>query len=574
MEPRIENSYGDEWTWTLPSKAQGVLMNAYSDIPGQFDHYSGSNFLDVATDNAVLNDFGSDLYTMSQGGLTAFSNPLQNWGIAYNQFRNINLFLENGLGENIIYYLADEQIDGQFRMRLKGEAHFLRAWWGMELLKVYGGLTDDGEALGYPIITRSIGESDKLDVESQSRNTYEECVAQIISDLDTAIAYLPFAYTLKGDAVYSDAEVGRATQKAAFALRSRVYTYAASPAFQPESEESALSVEQKWIRAALAGYTAVVEGQLGDYSALSEKLYNDVATTPDEFLFRKYHNNRTLELRNLPPYLLGAGRTCPSQNLVDAFPAANGYPIAREEADYDPQNPYVNRDPRLLLTVYYNGIPAEEDGRPLEIYYDVEKGKPGLDAPGYNYQNTRSGYYLRKWLSRKPEMLKVGELQNDFHQHALLRRAEIYFNWAEASNEAVGPEGIAPGTDRSAADIIRDIRKKTLGISTDPYLDEVVAQGKEAFRKLIQNERRIEFAFENHRYFDMRRWKMPLNESVRGVKIEKTSDGIQFLGTNPDGELIEIEKRQYNGEKYYYSPLPYAELIRNPHLKNNRGWNK
>ena len=571
LDTKPDNQYGDEFTWSLPDKAEGVLVNAYANIMTQWDHWSGNNFLDVATDDAVTNDFSSGLYSLAFGSLSNQSNPIGNWNTAYNQFRNIHLFLENGLNDSIRYSVVDDEVEQAMRNRLIGEAYFLRAWWGMELIRIYGGIAEDGQALGYVVITRNLSMDDLQNVEGLQRNTYEECVQQITNDLDSAIKYLPLAYA-GPDRVIGNSQFGRANQKAAWALKSRVHTMAASPAFQPQGSYAitADSIQRKWQRAALTSYKAINEGQLGSFTALTETNFNP-SVTPGDFLFRMHFNNSNMESRNYPPAFFGQGRANPSQNLVDAFYDSQGYPIDHAQSTYDPQNPYANRDPRLALTVYYNG--RVFDNRPLEIYYDSETETYGRDAAGYDYQNTRTGYYLRKWLSTTPDMLNPVQGSNDRHMHALLRRSEVYFNLAEVINEAVGPFFTMEGAGtQTAMSLMTDIRGKSLSIASDPYLINVAIGGKEAFRELIQNERRLEFAFENMRYFDMRRWLLPLDEPVRGCMVTKTSEGFVYQGTDPNGEEIIVEERMFDDPKYYYSPLPYSELMKNPHLKDNRGW--
>jgi len=574
LDPKIDNTYGDEHTWGHPVKAQGVLMNAYATIPQMWDNWGGNNFLDVATDDAVTNDYKSGLYDLAHGRMTHQNNPLGNWETAYNQFRNIHMFLENGLGDSITYILSDSVRNVTVKERLRGEAYFLRAWWGMELLRRYGGVADDGEALGYIIVRRDMDDEDLEEMKSRGRDTYEACVQQIISDCDTAIKFLPLEYN-GGDPDIGETHIGRGSGKAAWALKSRVSVMGASPAFQPESSYAVSedSVMRKWERAAKLSYQAIEEGQLGGYTTLTESHFNDVESTPDEFIFRQYFNNRWMESRNFPPYFFGQGFTNPSQNLVDAFPDDDGYPIMHPDSDYDPQAPYQARDPRLDLTVYYNGRTFGD--RELEIYYDVEDDVEGRDAPGFEYNTTRTGYYLRKWLSQKSDMLEPNEEQNDRHQHALLRRGEVYFNLAEALNELVGPVGTYTGSGSYTAEsIIREARRQAIGINDDPYLDEVIGEGKDAFRSLIQNEKRLEFAFENMRYFDMRRWMLPLDEPVRGCEVEKTADGFVYKGTDPSSvnEDVIVEERLLDDSKYYYVPLPYSEVIKNRNMKDNKGW--
>lgn len=571
---KIDGSYGDDLTWSLPDKAEGVLIEAYSGIMLVPDGWSGSNFLDVATDNAVTNDFTSGLYKLTAGGITAQSNPIGSWSTDYAQFQNIHLFLENGLGANIKYDLYDPNIDASKRKRLKGEAYFLRAWWGFDLLQKFGGLTDDGKALGYPIVLKSLDNADLSTANNMARNTYEECVAQIAADCDTAIKYLPNIYT-GTDGIIGAAQIGRASGRAAYALKSRLYTYAASPAYQPTGI-SATEITNKWIRAVQASQNAITNGVLGSFTGLvAANLSGSTlqAATPDEFLFRTWRNDHAMETRQFPPYFYGQGKTNPSQNLVDAFPMlVNGFPITDPRSGYNPQNPYINRDKRLDLTVYYQGS-IFNTTRPLEIAIN-QAGEPGREAPGYEYRNTRTGYYVRKWLSVKANLLMdpvTLAAVNDFHQYALLRRAEVYFNLAETLNEAAGATGTVTGSALTAVSIMNTVRAAA-GITSTVYVNEVAAQGKDAFRKLIMNERRIEFAFENMRYFDLRRWLLPLNESVNGVQITQTASGLVYKGSNPAEPALVVEKRLLDNVKYYYSPIPYDEIVKNPALAQNKGW--
>ena len=574
LSVKIDNSYDSDLTWSIPEKAEGVLMKAYKTIMLQPDGWAGNNFLDVATDDAVTNDFGSKLYDLTAGGITPQSNPLGGWSDAYSNFQTIHLFLEYGLNPNIKYDLVDPNNEIAKRNRLKGEAFFLRAWWGFDVLQRFGGLTNDGKALGYPIVLKSLTEADLAVVNQQARNTYEECVTQIANDCDSAIKYLPVIYT-GTNGIIGETQIGRASGRAAYALKSRLYTYAASPAYQSDGMNTT-EIENKWIRAAQASQTAITIASLGNFTGLTEANLSGSAlqnATPDEFIFRTWVNNNAMEKRQFPPYFFGQGKTNPSQNLVDAFPMlANGFPISDSRSGYDPQKPYVNRDKRLDLTVYYNGR-IFNSSRPLEIAVD-QNGVPGREAPGYEYRNTRTGYYLRKWMSVKLDMLFNTETLSDvsdFHEYPLLRRAEVYFNLAEALNEAAGPTGTVAGITLTAVSIMNTVRIAA-GITSTVYVDEVAALGKDAFRKLIQNERRIEFAFENMRYFDMRRWLLPLNESVRGVKIIQTSVDTVYLGTNPLEPPVIVEKRLLDNEKYYYSPIPYDDIVKNPALIQNKGW--
>lgn len=589
LAPRIDDRYDEEWLWATPTKAEGVLVNAYYPISNTFDHY-GNDFLAAATDDALSTESNSEVSSLAGGKLGSTSlNPFNNvWGDAYAQFQNVHLFLENGLSQDIRYSLEDSAKDASFRTRLKGEAFFLRAWWGMELLRVFGGVTDEGEALGYPILKQSTHYTNSEMMKTLERDTYEACVLQILEDCDTAIAYLPLSYS-GADVVLGDNSIGRASGKAAYALKSRVATFAASPAFQPEGQYAidASAVNDKWVRAAKLSFEAISLGGLPGYSPLSTTMMYGaaLAATPEEYIFRKHNKSNNTEKRNFPSYYLGAGRTNPSQNLVDAFYDATGYPIAHLSSTYDAQLPYANRDKRLYSTVLTNGVALEKGGRGLQVFEEqIFTGTDpvvrfGFEAPGYDHRNTQTGYYLRKWVSDTPDMLKLAAETKDDHMHVLLRVAEVWYNYAEASNEAVGPSAIVSGCDKSALDIMSEIRIKAIGITgTDDYIDEVDNDAT-SFRSLIQTERRLEFAFENFRYFDLRRWKMPLDESVRGMEVVKTiasdsTETIMYYGTNPleDNSAYVVEERRFSSEKFYYTPIPHDEMVKMPNIKNNKGW--
>lgn len=559
LDPKVDSDYSNEYVWTLPDYAQGILINAYANVPNQFNSYGG-DFLDVATDNAVTNNYSSDLFELGSGSLNANKNPIGAWGNAYVQFRNIHLFLENGLTDKITYNVLDPAADAAVKNRLKGEALFLRAWWGFQLLQQYGGKATNGLALGYPIV-KSTQEALKSDV---TRNTYEECVQQILNDCDAAALLLPKVYA-GNDAIVGTTSLGRANKQVAAALKSRVALYAASPANRDNSvtklngpgnftvlDQTAYT--DQWKRAVTLSQEAIA--LIGNFSSLKTSDFNS-PTFPNEVIWARYTNNSSLENLNYPVAHYGNAYTGPSQNLVNSFPAKNGFPITDTRSLYSANNPYTNRDPRLDLNVYRNG--SVLDTKPIETFVG------GRDSKEAYPNNTRTGYYLRKWLTDKDFLLDPQNPLSDYHYNVLLRKTELFLNLAEASNEAYGPTVVAHGSTQSAVTIIKNIRTAA-GITSNVYVDEVAAQGKDAFRRLIHNERRLELAFENHRYFDLRRWLLPLSESVNGVQIVKSAAGaLQFAE-------IEVEKRKFNDIKYYYHPLPFVEIAKSPGLINNLGW--
>ncbi len=474
------------------------------------------------------------------------------------------MFMEYGLGDNITYSIASETEDQYLRQRSKGEAHFLRAWWGCELLTRFGGVSDDGVALGYPIILKYIDESEADTYNNIARNTYQECVDQIVADCDIAIKYLPLEYTDENDGqAFALDQIGRASGKAAMALKARALLLGASPAFQDGGEGSDTA---KWEATAEAAYDCIV-AMSSQFTALLNSMMvgTSVQTSEnDEFLFRKWFNNNTLEGYHFPPMFFGNAYTCPSQNLVDAYPTNDGYPIDDPRSCYDPQNPYENRDLRLSRFIYFNGE-TFNSARALQIYTG------GLDAPGQLYNNTRTNYYLRKGLSEKEDMLydedDPSSTQSDYHHSPLLRRGEQYLILAEAINEAYGP--LVTFNGYTAYSIIKDVREQA-NVGGTEYLLEQANLGKEAFREVILNERRLELAFENWRLHDMRRHNLPLDVDIYRYNIYKDETGK--LVYDYSEKIIVEDRSALDNEKYRYFPIPQDEMLKNPSMIQNRGW--
>ena len=239
-----------------------------------------------------------------------------------------------------------------------------------------------------------------------------------------AFTLLPMNYNGPKDYGTAAEHDGRADKKMCLALKARVALYAASPAYQSDGISEAEKIE-KWERAAKMAYAAISEGELGSYQALTtSQMFRKELGADQEYIFSFMNDNRVYEENNLPPSVFGKGRTNPSQNLVDAFMCSDGYPIS-ESSVYDPQDPYNNRDFRLARTVLYNGAVIDDSAGNLAVYYNADIGAPALDAPGKFYDNSRTGYYLRKWLSQKPLMLYVGKKKKDIHRIPIMRRPSV-----------------------------------------------------------------------------------------------------------------------------------------------------
>lgn len=553
FEPKLTNERTYEQFIENPNYVRGLLTYAYRAIPSAYNVYNG-DFLDCATDNALSNNIAGSINRMSQvsGYWTAFTNPLNNWQARYDDLKNVNQFIEIGLDGAVVYFKADSDRDDAYRERLKGEAYFLRAFIHFDLIKRYGGVDVNGELMGIPLMTSFLDIN--VDDLNLSRNTYAECVQQIVEDLAIATASLPESYSGANED-FGDNSIGRPTSIASRALKSRVLLYAASSAFKTSS----------YTEAAQAAFDVVnvIGNQLPDIynvNNISNVFYNDDLN--DELIMRRVsggnNGNNNLEQSHFPPTHLGGGQCNPSQNLVDAFPMANGYPIAEDVSGYAEASMYENRDPRFYMTVIHNNQTFK--GQNIETF---EGGNNMPGAPGVTIENsTRTGYYLRKWISTQANLVP-GNNVNDYHYNALFRKVEIFLNLAEAANEAYGPDGGTLGM--TARQAIAEVRRRA-GIASggsDDYLASVTT--KEAMRALIKNERRIELCFEGHRFFDLRRWDDNLNETINGVTIINNNDGTF------DYQRKNIFTPDYK-DYMYYGPLPFNEILKTENITQNQGW--
>ena len=281
-------------------------------------------------------------------------------------------------------------------------------------------------------------------------------------------------------------------------------------------------------------------------------------SNPPEMIWRngKDATAYALEQAQFPPSLYGSGQINPTQNLVDAFPMANGYPIT-DAPEYDEQNPYANRDPRLALYIVVNGTEMGTDKKIIDTSADNTSNNDGLNRE--NGYSTRTGYYLRKHL-REDVYLSSTTTTGQPHYSPRIRYTEIFLNYAEAANEAWGPTGM--GTHGySAYDVIKAIRKRAnVGIDNgDAYL-ESVKDNQAKMRELIRNERRLELCFEGFRFWDLRRWNMDLTEPAKGIRI----NGETY-------QVFNVENRTYS-DFMRFGPIPYSEVVKFDALEQNQGW--
>jgi hypothetical protein len=510
------------------NRTQSFLSDIYSSLPLGFVPIGGAMNASATDDAEFVLDYSS-VQKFNDGSWSAIQTLDDQWVKMYSGIRSVNLLLDGVKGRTFEQYkwtdtYADEMT--QFN-NYPNEARFLRAYFYMQLIERYGNV---------PLITTVLTE-DMANAVSPA--TYDEIVSYIVSECDAIIPLLPVTYV----GFTSAQETGRATRGAAMALKARTLLYAASPLHNPSG------TMQKWIDAAKAAKD-IMNTATYTLEATYNNFLNNVASK-ELILERREGNANYFEKANFPiGYEGGNTGNCPTQNLVDAYEMkANGLGISETNSGYNPADPYTGRDPRFALTILYNT--ATFKSKILECWTGGANGAPKTNA-------TKTGYYLKKYVIESIS-LDPGTISSKQHTWVLFRYGEVLLNYAESMNEAYGPENASTlgMTALQAVNLIRTRAKMPLfpaGLSRDQ------------FRSKLQNERRVEMAFEDQRFWDIRRWKIGnTTRDIYGMEITKSVSGTY----NYTRKLI--ESRVYE-EKMNLYPIPLSELYKNNKLKQNTGW--
>jgi hypothetical protein len=561
LEPEDDNHSTSERLLKDPSFAEGLLIRAYTYIPT-----NGYRFDEVATDDAVTNNKSNSFLRMATGEWSALYNPQDLWTNCNRAIAYINEFLT--IVDDVPWKWTDDELNNLFIRRLKGEAYALRGMFKYYLLRNHGGISPEGELLGGQIFnTYPLSPEDF----SKSRSSFADYVNDAYTDLDESLKYLPMDYgnvsTIptgfegitsidKYNTVFGDYSQQRMSGRHAKAIKARLALLVASPAFNTNNDLTL------WEKA--ADYHAELLNGIGGVAGLDPKGHifylkaqidaadltsGDKKDIPEILWRRPISSSRSREVSNFPPSLFGNGEVNPSQNLVDAFPMSNGYPINDPHSGYNSSSPYLNRDPRLALYIVYNGSTMKS----TTIRTGVGGGVNAVDSVR---NSTRTGYYLRKLL-REDVNADPAKPSDQKHFETHIRYTELFLNYAEAANEAWGPSG--KGTHNySAKDVIGAIRKRAGIKQPDNYLNSI--SDKDNMRNLIHNERRIELCFEGFRFWDLRRWKKDLTESVKGVHIQGNTYSY-----------FTVEERAYDNSFMHYGPIPNQEVVKFD-ITQNAGW--
>ncbi|GAA4436047.1 RagB/SusD family nutrient uptake outer membrane protein [Ravibacter arvi] len=417
---------------------------------------------------------------------------------------------------------------------LIGQAHFIRAFCHFELFRYWGAM---------PYIVKVIGGDDAWDIPRLSKNATLRSVA---ADMDTAFTYLEKAKKIRRDGRPGESghlnhpDQERPNGVTAKAMKARALLYAASPLNNENGQKD-------WQDAAVANWEAIKIAKEYGYELLTADRYTENyvgAKYSNEQLWAN-HYGAIARTNGLNKQLTNAVFTnsptndsglCPSQGAVDMFETRWGDPL-NTEADraaatalghYKEQDPFVNRDPRFYLNIIYNGAPIPGYGT-AKIYTENINGvSQGSELiPNSGYQGiTRTGYYMRKYWGGQSIKNPISPL----YTSPMIRLGELYLNYAEAANEAYGPNAPAPGAEMSAVDVINMMRARWSSGELAPVQSRFTT-GAEVFRPRVKNERNVELAFEGHYYHDIRRWKdapITMSATQMGIIPEKVAVSAEY----------------------------------------------
>jgi hypothetical protein len=459
------------------------------------------------------------------------------WSNSYLYIRRVNLFLEK---------TQNSSIDAARLQVMTGEMQFLRAFFYAKMMIWYGGV---------PIIdqTFNLGEQ----TYDKPRNTVDEVTAFVVKECDEAITRLP---------AISAVAYGRASKEAAMALKARTLLYAASPLFNTTNDQS------KWVAASAANKLVMDLGTVTDIANAEEygNIFNGKSTR-DIILSRSFTQNNAhgggewgVNMWFYPGSMNGWGTLVPTQDLVNSYELTNGKLPSDPTSGYQPQNPYINRDPRFAKTILYQGatIMDPERGAVRSLDYSYDKNDPantaknGIDGkggPSQPWNNSPTAYNFRKFLDEGKKAQQKGDQEN-LSPWIYFRKSEFFLNYAEAQI-ALGNEGEA----RRAINLIRT-----------RYQMPAVTESGDALTARYRNERRVELSIEQHRFNDIRRWKLGaavFAKPALGVRITKDGTTLEYNLAN----VVDNDRRFL--EKMYLLPVPFAEIQRsNNMLTQNPGY--
>ena len=538
LEYTEETTRDEEWTYTYYSDGiKNLVFDVYAQIYNNEFEANSAYFLAAATDEAVYALETGAVNNYVNGGWSP-ANPYSNtWTKSYTAIADINMYLEKIDQADI----TDWQYNPDYKNWVSQmemfayELRFLRAYFYFELFKTYGDV---------PLVTTTLTNGQANNIK---RTPAEQIVKFIIDECDAIAPYLPVSYGTE-----YGSEIGRATRIAVFALKARTLLYAASPLHNTSNDRT------KWEKAAEACKYIIDNAatwglKLSNYSSL----WGHDAFFNAELIFGLGRGeSNTFEMANYPIGVEnGSSGNCPSQSLVDQYEyQEDGVTFGERhpgDIDLTEENPYEGLDPRFALTVVKDGDEWPSNGAQKKIIETYVGGFNG--APKYGA--TPTSYYLRKYVDGSCVTTADNQTTRR-HTWILFRLGEFYLDYAEAVFNATGSANEAATYGMTANEAINVLRNRA-----DIQMPKFTEDG-EAWVKRYERERLVELAFENHRFWDVRRWKKGAQYfgSVQAATI--SSNGLLKRSTI---------NRQWN-DKFNFYPIPQSELKKNPNLTQNPGW--
>lgn len=536
------------------ARAKGMLTNVYSNMPQGFNPVDGA-MRDCASDDAEYAKRSAGVQLFNNGNWSSIQTVDTQWGL-YSGIRKANEFIESISEADFSRFEHNSNYE-IWKAQLKYfpyEARMLRAYYFFELSRRYG-------AIAMPLKMLTSNEANTI-----HKTPFEEVIKFIVSECDECAMNLPYTYDNE-----PMKEVGRITKGFAMALKTKALLYAASLLHNPSNDV------EKWRKSARSALDLInlVDENGKPVYMLDGKLVANNLASKEIILFKMNGNNSRFELDNFPFRFTEGQRTdvmsgtYPTQNLVDEFQTINGYNVTLDkkgwislDPDFNPQRPYEGRDPRFARTVIANGMPFKGSS--------IELQTGGLDNIPASLGGTPTGYFIRKYIQESTSFVPSAQVTNQ-HHWVVFRLSEAYLTFAEAMIQIHGdPRTVSDefGAGKSALWALNEVRLNAgmpKAEQTPAYKD---IDTKDGFMEALRNEWRVEFAFEDHRFWDIRRWKIAdqvFKESIDGVSIDKSGDGLKF-------SRVKYRTRIWNDKMNLY-PIPMVELYKNSNLNpQNVGW--
>ena len=533
------SDYTREDMYKTYSNIQRMLTNIYGYLPNKDIADVGSALRDCGSDDAEYADPDAGVQRFGNGNWSALNTVDDKWSL-YNGIRSANEFLESMETVDLSMYKYDTNYQRwlDHLAYYPYQARVRRAMFFFELARRYGDIP-------MPLTMLTAEEANEI-----AKTPFNEVIDFIVNECTESAAHLPDTYV----GMLND-EIGRVTRGVALAVKAKALLYAASPLHNPTGDKS------KWQKAAAAAKELM---DLNLYRLDPAEKANNYAS-PEVIFAIMRSESQSFERYNFPVRFTEGQRTSiagtyPTQNLVDAFQTAGGYDITltsngwqTADPDFDLSKPYEGRDPRFARTILANGMSFK--GATIETF-----------VGGRDYSATRSdlgtmtGYYLRRYIQETTSFTPENTVTNK-HQWIVFRYAETLLTYAEAMNEYLGnPTATEGNLSLSALDALNLVR-------ANAGMPDVRVTSQADFREAVRREWRVEFAFEDHRFWDVRRWDIgaATQGQIDGVEITRTGNQFSY-------KRITVENRTWSARQNLF-PIPQSELFCNPNLNpQNTGW--